>query len=198
MNRYQLFQVSDGALRTKAEIEHLLAQRPRVAPLSPRRYSVQFTAGQGTHDLLRQAEDLLGHRLSSDEMDRIFALGLRELVTRIEKRKFAAADKPRPQRKSSRGRHVPAEVKRKVRERDQGRCTFVSESGRQCDARRFLEYDHIEPVARGGRATVENIRLRCRAHNQYEAGRVFGDGFMDEKRAGARRRATTRNGAAAA
>jgi hypothetical protein len=37
-------------------------------------------------------------------------------------------------------------------------------------------------VARGGRATVEGIRLLCRAHNQYEAERVFGAGFMDEKR----------------
>jgi hypothetical protein len=33
---------------------------------------------------------------------------------------------------------------------------------------------------------VEGTRLRCRAHNQYEAERVFGAGFMSEKREVAR------------
>jgi membrane protein involved in colicin uptake len=35
---------------------------------------------------------------------------------------------------------------------------------------------------RGGEATVSNIRLLCRAHNQYEAERTFGAGFMSDKR----------------
>ena len=33
---------------------------------------------------------------------------------------------------------------------------------------------------------MEGMRLRCRAHNQYEAERIFGAGFMSEKRHGAR------------
>jgi hypothetical protein len=37
-------------------------------------------------------------------------------------------------------------------------------------------------VARGGLATVDNLRLRCRAHNQYEAERTFGSGFLRDKR----------------
>jgi hypothetical protein len=35
-------------------------------------------------------------------------------------------------------------------------------------------------------ATVENLRLRCRAHNQYEAERTFGTEFMRHKRESAR------------
>lgn len=62
----------------------------------------------------------------------------------------------------------------------------MSAAGHRCDARRFLEFDHVEPVARGGRATVEGLRLRCRAHNQYEAERLFGAGFMSERRRVAR------------
>ena len=34
----------------------------------------------------------------------------------------------------------------------------------------------LERIADGGAATVRNIELRCRAHNQYEAVRFFGDG----------------------
>jgi 5-methylcytosine-specific restriction endonuclease McrA len=69
-----------------------------------------------------------------------------------------------------------------VWERDGGQCTYVSPEGRRCTERQFLEFDHIEPVARGGQASVENTRLRCRSHNQYEAERVFGAAFMQRKR----------------
>src|SRR6185436_11209599 len=47
-----------------------------------------------------------------------------------------------------------------------------------------------EPVARGGKATIGNLRLRCHAHNQYEAERTFGAGFMKQKREAARSAAT--------
>jgi len=79
-----------------------------------------------------------------------------------------------------------ADGSRAVWERDQGQCTFVGESGKRCPARKFLEFDHIEPAARGGQATVENLRLRCRGHNAYAAERAFGAGFMTEKREAAR------------
>jgi hypothetical protein len=73
-------------------------------------------------------------------------------------------------------------VKRVVVKRDQCRCTYVSESGRRCEARKRLEFDHEVAVARGGESTVENVRLRCRAHNQYEAERTYGAEFMRRKR----------------
>ena len=57
--------------------------------------------------------------------------------------------------------------------RDDGRCAFVGRSGR-CRETGFLEFHHVEPYAAGGSMTVENIQLRCRAHNQYEA-RLFFD-----------------------
>jgi hypothetical protein len=56
----------------------------------------------------------------------------------------------------------------------------------------MLEFDHIEAVARGGEATAENVRLRCRAHNQHAAECTFGSGFMSDKRAEARLRAAAR------
>jgi hypothetical protein len=86
-------------------------------------------------------------------------------------------------------RQVPAHVRRAVWQRDRGQCTFVGDTGHRCGASTRLEFDHVDPVARGGRATVETIRLRCRAHNQYEAERVFGAGFMRAKQAEAKERA---------
>jgi hypothetical protein len=48
----------------------------------------------------------------------------------------------------------------------------------------MVEFDHLQPVARGGQASTENIRLLCRAHNQWEAERVFGADFIEQKREG--------------
>jgi hypothetical protein len=74
---------------------------------------------------------------------------------------------------------MPTEVRRRVSERDDGRCTFVDpKTGRRCDERRFLEFDHIEPYALGGRATVENVRLTCALHNALLARRAFGDQYV--------------------
>jgi len=69
-----------------------------------------------------------------------------------------------------------------VWKRDKGQCTYVSESGKRCESRWDLEFDHEQEYARGGDATVSNIRLRCRAHNQHAAERTFGVEFMNHKR----------------
>ncbi|MGQ0568430.1 MAG: HNH endonuclease [Armatimonadota bacterium] len=40
--------------------------------------------------------------------------------------------------------------------------------------RGFLEFHHVVPYAAGGEPAVDNIQLRCRAHNGYEAELDFG------------------------
>jgi 5-methylcytosine-specific restriction endonuclease McrA len=115
-------------------------------------------------------------------VDQIFDRALDALIHQMEKRKIGSTSRPRRATASVRERHVPAEVRRTVWERDSGQCTFVSAAGHRCGEQRFLEWDHIEPVACGGETTTQNIRLRCRAHNQYEAERAFGANFMSRKR----------------
>ena len=73
-------------------------------------------------------------------------------------------------------------AKRAVHARDGGRCTFVGESGRRREATSDLEYHHIRERARGGETSVDNLRLRCRPHNQHTAERAFGVEFMRQKR----------------
>ncbi len=86
-----------------------------------------------------------------------------------------------------RGRYIPAAVRRAVYVRDRGRCSFVASDGRRCEARAFLELDHVEPWARSGRAVDENIRLRCRAHNQMHARDCFGEAQVAAKVEASRR-----------
>jgi hypothetical protein len=157
--------------------------RAKVTPLSGRSYELRFSIGEEIHDKLRRAQELLGPQLPPGDLAALFDRALDCLIARAEKQKFAATNRPsRAPRPTRSRRHIPAEVKRAVRERDGDRCTFVSETGERCPARHGLQFDHIEPVARGGAATVANVRLLCAAHNGYEAERIFGKGFMDEKR----------------
>jgi HNH endonuclease len=64
-------------------------------------------------------------------------------------------------------------VKRAVWLRDGGRCAFVSKGLRRCKEHGRLEFHHLRPYAVGGTATVENIQIRCRAHNVFEAEMFF-------------------------
>jgi 5-methylcytosine-specific restriction endonuclease McrA len=158
------------------------ASRAKVAPSSPGRFTLQLTMGQATHDLLRYAQSLLGHAVPSGDVEAVLQRALREMVERLEKQKFANCVRSRPQRGGTSSRYIPAEVQRAVWKRDNGRCTFVSEAGKRCEERTRVEYDHADPVARGGNTTTDNLRLRCRAHNQYAADCTFGAEFMRTKR----------------
>ena len=147
-----------------------------VVPLAPERYKVQFTATAATCDKLRRAQELLRYRIPAGDVAEIFDMALDLLVRDLESKKFAATDRPRPGGPGNvrLSRHIAAEVKRAVWQRDQGRCAFVSASGARCTERGQLEFDHIQPHADGGGGTVDNVRLLCRRHNQYAAQQFFG------------------------
>ncbi len=165
-----------------------LAPPARVVPLSPQRFALQVTLSQAARDKLAYAQDLLGHALAPGDVAGVLERALDALIAGLERRRFAVATRTRPRRGAPRGRYVPAAVRREVWSRDGGRCTFVGDAGHRCESRRALEFDHVTPVARGGEASAANLRLRCRAHNQLEAERTFGRGFIDSRRAAARER----------
>jgi len=158
--------------------------RARVKPLAPQRYALQVTINQETHEALCYAQELLSHELPSGDVAQVLAMALKALIPQLEKRKFAATNQPRARRSGSpkSPRYIPPDVQREVWRRDRGQCTFVSDDGHRCEARKFIEFDHVQEVACGGEASIAGIRLRCRAHNQYQAECTFGSEFMRHKR----------------
>jgi len=140
---------------------------------------------------IRRAQDLRGGSTDPAGIPDLLVAALEHYVGHLEKQKFAATQKPRTAQAppSDDPRHIPAPVKRAVRERDGERCTFVGSDGHRCESR-AVQFDHILEVARGGESTVANVRLLCHAHNQYAAEQTFGAGFMARKREEARTRAT--------
>src|SRR5262249_18892499 len=105
----------------------------RVAPLSVGRYELRLTISQELHDKLRHAQELLSHSVPSGDIPQLLERAIDELIAKQEKRQLAVTERPRGSRRSShRPRHIAAEVKREVRKRDGGRCTFVSQDGHRC------------------------------------------------------------------
>jgi hypothetical protein len=169
---------------------------PLVRPLAPERYQVTFTASTRTREMLELAQDLLRHAIPSGDPAQVFARALEVLVEDLLKKKFAVARRARTAPATSGdSRHVPAAAKRAVYLRDRGRCVFVGAGGRVCGERAFVEFDHHPvPYAAGGRSTVDNLQLRCRAHNQFLADAFFGVVANGRARSGttARGRGTAR------
>ncbi len=148
---------------------------PLVHPLAPDRYRVTFTATEETCRKLELARDLLRHAVPSGDAAEIVSRALDLLVEDLVKRKFALTHRPQASRGHAEdSRHVPAEVKRAVFIRDGGRCAFVGTGGRRCGERAFVEFHHLIPYAVGGPPSIDNIGLRCRAHNGHEVERFFG------------------------
>ena len=153
------------------------ASRPLVRPLAAARYEIRFTASAETRDYLRRAQDLLGHVIPDGDLDRVFNRSLRLLVRELERKKFAATERPRRSRgQAIDSRNIPACVKRAVRKRDGDGCAWVASNGRRCGERRFLEFHHDDPWGVGGQPTSDRVRLLCRAHNAHEAEVFYGPG----------------------
>jgi 5-methylcytosine-specific restriction endonuclease McrA len=156
--------------------------RPIVQATAPERYRVQFTIGEETHARLRHVQALLRREIPDGDPAAIFDRALRLLEADVEKKKLGATTRPRPIRRATDGieqatrlsRDVPRGVRRAVWRRDGGQCAYVAPEGRRCAERTFLEFHHKRAYAKGGLATVDNITLRCRRHNQYEAEVEFG------------------------
>ena len=136
-------------------------------------FRIHFTADQETVELLQKAQDLLAKSRPAATPEDIMKLALQKMVAELEKAKAEIGRKPKKSPASggySNSRHIPAQVKRAVWSRDKACCAFLAPSGKRCGGTRYLEYHHVVPYAHGGPATVENIQLRCRAHNVYEEG----------------------------
>jgi hypothetical protein len=149
------------------------APRPPAVPprpLSPDRYKYTLTIDGETRDLLTVVKDLSGLD-DATILKRALAL----LKQKVEREKFGLTDRPRTETPAvdPDSRYIPSAVRRDVATRDDLRCAFVSATGRRCDARAHLEFDHLKPYALGGGKDAPNLRILCKAHNAYEARRYF-------------------------
>ena len=157
-----------------------------IQALAPARYKVQFTARAELHDKLERLRALMRSEVPDGDLAAIIEQAITEKLERLEARRFARTNAPRKGLSetdpSPSSRHIPAAIRRAVRERDGNRCRYVDEQGRRCPERKRLEYHHRYPFGLGGDHSPANIRLMCRAHNTYLAEHDYGREVMARHR----------------
>jgi 5-methylcytosine-specific restriction endonuclease McrA len=164
------------------------SQRPQKGstPLGKQRYSLQLTCSETLIDKIDELKALMSHRDSTGDVATLLEAAVDELLVRLRKERLAETQRPgrRARKSKNRNRRIPAQVKRRVYAQDGQRCSFTSKNGKRCRETHFLEMDHRVPFARGGEHSVENLRVRCRAHNQQAARKAYGAEFMAAKVSG--------------
>ncbi len=162
-----------------------VSQPARVMePLAPSRFKVQFTASAELCEKLERVRKLT----DAADLATVIEQAVTEKLERLEARRFGWTERPRKnleeENTSPSSRYIPAPVERAVQSRDEGRCTFVDESGQRCTERDRLEFHHQRPFALGGDHSADNIVLMCRTHNGYLAEREYGREKMARYRDG--------------
>jgi hypothetical protein len=72
------------------------------------------------------------------------------------------------QQHPSPSRYIATKVRKIIWSRDNGSCQYQNTvTGKKCESKHQLQIDHIHRFADGGSHKPENLRLLCRAHNNW-------------------------------
>jgi len=170
-----------------------LVTRPTLQPMAEDTYSLRVTVDAAFKAELDHLKALLSHKIPNGDLGGVLREAVRCAIETHGKRKGAVEPvrktpkKARgPQRASASGGKartaIPAEVRRQVWKRDQGRCAWIGPDGRRCGSTWKLELHHVVEAALGGPSTVDNLALRCRGHNVLDAEATFGRAHMAQFR----------------
>jgi hypothetical protein len=157
------------------------AEPPVVEPLNADLRRYHLTVSKRFLAKLDAARDALSHAKPGATPEEVLEAGLDLLLAKDAKRKGLVV-RPRKTPPPSSADRVPAHKRRAVFERDGGRCQYPLASGGVCGSTYRVQLGHLTPRARGGPATLENLRCECEIHNQHQADRDFGKAFMDRFR----------------
>ncbi len=145
----------------------------RIHPVAAERMEFKCGISAELEKKIRRVQDVLSQK-------RRKACGLEEsleaLVTEfldrhdpVQKAKRAEAGPKRSQlvtRPVAGRKPLPAALRHKIQNRDQGRCTFEQE-GKRCESQRWLEIHHKHPVSLGGSHTFDNLVTLCWTHHKH-------------------------------
>ena len=147
------------------ELPSIVPEKPRtlVEPLTATRSRIHLTVSRGLLAKLRKARAGQSHVQPGATDEQVIEAALDLLLAQQEKRRAS----------------VPPRVKREVRKRDAGKCTWPLADGGVCGSTVRLEVDHVVPRGKDWPSTADNCRILCRVHNLEAARAAYGDEMMD-------------------
>ena len=146
-----------------------------TTPVAEDTFRVSCTINGACRDKLAEAQALLAHRVPSGDVRVVLEAALDELLIKLRKRKFGETHAPRRAQRALKpgSRHIPAEVKRQVSERDGRQCTFVGETGRRCSGRNRHDVTQTENSDRFSEITTVAVSSVCN-HRPSSAALILG------------------------
>ena len=155
--------------RMLATISPDLVHKEKLRPISDDKTLVQFVANSKLMGKLERLKALMAHKNYEGRLDVLIEeLADQPLAKYDAKPRFTSARAP-----AKHTRHIPAALKRAVKKRDQESCTYRDlESGKVCASKHATEFEHLIPYSMRGEHSLENLTLRCHAHNQHSARKI--------------------------
>jgi len=180
-------------IQDRNEPEAVISGPPAPAVQLERRVVKQFCAREVVMNKIASVQALASHRLPMNapfeeviEFLADYFLQREDPKARHERREARkpearAVQVPESPSKTSSARAIPLPVRDEVFVRDQGECCYVGPDGKKCGSRHVVQVDHVRPVARGGSASISNLRLLCAEHNRLEAARILGESVRQKQ-----------------
>ena len=160
-------------------------------PITEKRYQLSFSVSIDVQSKLERAKELLsGKYPRGARLEDVLEEALEALLEKKCPERRAARRVKRQDAKESKvvvapqatqekpTRHITPSLRDQVFLKCGGSCAFVGSDGKRCSSRHDLEVHHLKPFAKGGENSLENLSLRCRRHNLYQAQLDFGEMFM--------------------
>ena len=168
----------DGLFRPTDEMSTPEPVTPELTVVMEKMFEIRFAGDEELMELIRFMRSHLSHRFPKGaSFLELFKYALQYVKEREDLATKKVSDKKNTARTDR--RYIPQAVKQKVWKRDGGRCMFVGANGKRCEGEHNLQYDHYPvPYARGGKSTVDNLRLLCAKHNRHTAKKTYGEAVI--------------------
>ncbi len=165
-----------GPGRVEGSREVPAPERPAgtIKPISAEQHVLRITVSADFKADLDALKEELSHKLPGGTLEELLHDCVRERLKVCRRRRRGAGRKTTVDRPPRHSRDYPAAVRNGVWKRDGGQCTFVGITGHRCSSRYRLQFHHLDPHGKGGVVSVENLTLRCQAHNLYAAEQDYG------------------------
>lgn len=153
----------------------------RVNYLDKDHVQIQITANKRILEKIEYLKSLISHENLSPSYEDLLSLSVDAAIEKVEKKKGICAPalkKATPTKTNSNNtsdsthsfavknsRYVPRNVKRFVLGRSQNQCEHVHSNGERCASKFQTQFDHIQAYSKGGKATLHNMQMLCRVHN---------------------------------